>query len=60
MRVINMCDYCEYNMPTCEAKEVKFGIDLETVLDEPKLNDAVVGCSDFYDNGEKGVVFIKI
>jgi hypothetical protein len=47
-------------MPSCEAKEIKFGIDLETVLDEPKLNDAVIGCSGFYDNEEKGVVFIKI
>lgn len=59
MKVLNMCDYCEFNVPSCEAVKVKFGIDLETGLDEPKLNDAVIGCDTFVDNGERGVVFIR-
>lgn len=64
MKVLNMCDYCENNIPTCGAsgKEnaIVFGIDLDVCLDDEKLNDAVVGCEHFYDNGEKGVLFIKI
>ena len=60
MKVLHMCDYCEHEFPTCEAKEIAFGIDLNVVLETPILNDAVVGCDKFYDNGNRKVVFIKI
>lgn len=55
-----MCDYCSFDVPTCEAEDIKFAIDLDAMLDEPKLNDAVIGCDGFDDNGEKGVVYRKI
>ena len=64
MKVLNMCDYCENKIPECEACGVEgaivFGIDLDVQLDEPKLNDAVVACDKFWDNGERGVLFIKV
>ena len=60
MKILHMCDYCEYEIQTCNAIKVIFGIDLKTTLEEPKLNDAVVSCDSFKDNGLKGVVSVKI
>lgn len=59
MKVLNMCDYCVYKVPECDAERVSFGIDLQEDLDEERLNDAVIGCDTFEDNGERGVLYIK-
>lgn len=39
----NLCDYCHNEYPTCNGKDVKFGIG--------KGNDNIIQCSSFVSNG---------
>jgi len=52
MKVLNMCDYCEYEFAVCKSKDVIFGIDLSVALETTKLNDAVISCDCFLKKGD--------
>jgi hypothetical protein len=50
----NLCDTCMKQMPTCDADEIVWGIDVEPSTTYTKDSDAVVECDAYMEATDEG------